>query len=356
MTTLREVPAPAVVPTADSARTLVDCDVHVYFKDGLNDVAEYIPIAWRERLGIGRASIANGVTVGLPKNEFYINTTGGIRRDALADTGPPASDPDAVARQLLDDYGIFRAILLGGPNSGLGTLPDPDAAAVYASAYNDWLCDHWLAADPRFRGALLVAPQDPRLAVAEIERVCARPGIAAIHMPVSRPLAGERHFYPIYEAAERQGLPIMLHPGATESIYANAPMLGGVPTYYIEWHTLLTIPMQANMVSLLCHGVFERFPGLRYVFVRGDSRGPATSCGALIGTGRRCVTRCPGSRRHRVTTWPITFGSPPNRCMSPAGANSWHRCSKPFRPSARCCSALTIRIGISTILAVRCVN
>jgi len=250
---------------------LVDCDVHNYFVDGLYDLAPYMPVEWRHRLGLEAKppswmSGINGVTFSLPKNDLYINPTGGLRRDVAGD-GPPASDPVAVAQDLLDTWGIDRAILLGGAMSGLGALPQYDAAAAVASAYNEWIADRWLREDKRYRAALLIAPQDPELAAREIHRVAEREGFVAIHVPVLSTLAGERHWYPIYAAAEEHDLPLMVHPGATESIYPRAPQMGGVPTYYLEWHTMLTQPPQSNLVSLVCHGVFERFPRLKYVVV-----------------------------------------------------------------------------------------
>jgi hypothetical protein len=144
--------------SAEDPIALVDCDVHVYFERGLQDLSPYLPSVWRERFGLGRGAHINAGQLGLPKNEFYVNTTGGVRLDAVVDGKPPGSSPEVVVDQLFDRYGVDRGILLGGPNSGLGTLPDPDAAAAYASAYNEWLCERWLSVDTRFRGALLVAP------------------------------------------------------------------------------------------------------------------------------------------------------------------------------------------------------
>jgi predicted TIM-barrel fold metal-dependent hydrolase len=159
---------------------------------------------------------------------------------------------------------------MGGNVFGLGALTDPDAAAAIATAYNRWLGEVWLDHDPRFRGALVVAPHDPQLAVQEIERNADRKGIVQVFLPLMNTLMGERHFYPIYAACERHGLPIALHPNSVDAIYQKAATLaGGVPTYYVEWHTALTQVFQANVISLACHGVFERFAGLKVVIAEG---------------------------------------------------------------------------------------
>jgi uncharacterized protein len=45
--------------------------------------------------------------------------------------------------------------------------------------------------------------------------------------------------------------------------------MAGTPTYYLEWHTMLGQIHQSNTASLLCHGVFERFPELTVVIAEG---------------------------------------------------------------------------------------
>ena len=254
----------------------IDCDVHPHLRDGLKSLRPYLSSAWQRRL-LGAAAdqawakdvYASQFT--LPKNDLYINPVGAMRRDAFAADGSvPGSDPATMAEQLLDGYGIDRAVLVGGNVLGLGGLPDADAAATIASAYNDWLSEQWLQFDERYRGGLVVAPQDPELAAAEIERVGDRPGIVQVFLPLINVLMGRRHYYPIYEAAQRQGLPISVHPNSIDGIIQGAAtMAGGVPTYYVEWHTALSQIFQANVISLVCHGVFERFPELHLVIAEG---------------------------------------------------------------------------------------
>jgi predicted TIM-barrel fold metal-dependent hydrolase len=253
----------------------IDCDVHPHLRSGLASLAPYLSTAWRRRLlggvNVGWAKEVYASQLSLPKNDMYINPVGSMRRDAFPEDGSvPGSDPDLVVRQLLDGCGVDRAVLMGGNVFGLGALPDADAAAAIASAYNQWLGETWLDHDPRFRGALVVAPQDPQLAVAEIERMADRPGIVQIFLPLMNTLMGDRHYYPIYAAAAHHGLPVSLHPNSVDGIYQKAATLaGGVPTYYVEWHAALTQIFQANVISLACHGVFERYPGLKIVVAEG---------------------------------------------------------------------------------------
>src|SRR4028118_758931 len=89
-------------------------------------------------------------------------------------------------------------------------------------------------------------------------------------MPLTNILMGQRHYYPIYEAAAELELPITVHPNSSEGIFTTSPSLAGAaPTYYVEWHTGLSQVFQANLISLVCHGVFERFPSLKVVITEG---------------------------------------------------------------------------------------
>jgi uncharacterized protein len=248
--------------------TLVDCDVHPHLRSGWEDLEPFLTTAWRRRIGLGNGG---GDRVSIPRNLMYVNPAGVLRRDARPpDGGVPASDPDYVASHLLDAHGTTRAILIPGEVLGLGAMPDADLAAAIASAYNEWLQAVWLSADGRYRATLVVAPQDPTLAVKEIRRVGDNGDFVAVLMPLTNVLMGDRHYYPIYAAATEQGLPVTIHPNSGDGIFATAPRLaGGPPTYYVEWHTGLSQVFHANLTSLVCHGVFERFPDLKVVVTEG---------------------------------------------------------------------------------------
>lgn len=262
-------------PGRSTRYALVDCDVHPHLKSGLGDLMPYLPDGWRRRLGVGQdeawAKEIYASRFSLPHNVMYINPAGVVRRDALTPGGArPASDPAAVRSQLLDEWGIDRAVLIGGDVFGLGALPDADLAAVVAAAYNDWLCERWLAFDERFRATLVVGCQDPAQAAREIARTGDRPGVVGVFLPLTNVLMGERHYWPIYEAAAERGLPIVLHPNSVDGVYSRGPQLaGGVFTYYTEWHTALTQIFQASLISLVCQGVFERYPQLKLVIAEG---------------------------------------------------------------------------------------
>jgi predicted TIM-barrel fold metal-dependent hydrolase len=277
---MSNVPMALGPPKPDEAGGLgfrtIDCDIHPHFERGVESLGRYLDTAGRRRVlgsahGQAWASQAYASQFTLPKNDMYINPGGVMRRDSFPPGGAvPGSDPDVVVDQLLDGCAVDRAVLTCGNTMGLGALPDPDLAATVASATNEWMSERWIAHDARFRGSVLVAPQDPIKAAKEIDRHAGRPGFVQVHMPMREGLIGERHYWPIYEAAARHGLPVAIHPNSADTIYRNAPNIaGGTPTYYIEWHSMLTEIFQSAVISLVCQGVFERFPGLRFVVIEG---------------------------------------------------------------------------------------
>jgi predicted TIM-barrel fold metal-dependent hydrolase len=267
--------APTARDAGPPGYRLVDCDVHPIMKGGLGDLRPFLSRAAQHRLGLdGRRGLTTGgqrEATSIPRNLLYVNPAGVLRGDAHAPDGSaPGADPRHTAHHHLDAHSIDRAVLIGGEVLGLGAMPDPDAAAMIASAYNDWLAATWLEADERYRGTLVVAVQDPVLAAEEIRRRGADERFVAVLLPLTNLLMGQRHHYPIYEAAAELGLPVVVHPNSGEGIFRTSPSLAGAPpTYYVEWHTGLSQVFQANVISLVCHGVFERFPTLKVVVTEG---------------------------------------------------------------------------------------
>jgi predicted TIM-barrel fold metal-dependent hydrolase len=75
---------------------------------------------------------------------------------------------------------------------------------------------------------------------------------------------GRRRYWPIYEACAEFGLAVMTHAFGN----AGNPITGaGWASYYVEDHVGPAQSVQANVVSMVMEGVFERFPGLRMLSV-----------------------------------------------------------------------------------------
>ncbi|MCE2393710.1 amidohydrolase family protein, partial [Candidatus Poribacteria bacterium] len=172
----------------------------------------------------------------------------------------------------LDVHGIDIAVLSGSTVYGAAVHPNSDYGAAMCRAFNDWTLETWVKADSRFKASIAIAPTDPQQAAEEIHRLGEHPSVFQVIMPAgARMPFGNRFYHPIYEAAQEHGLPMCVHFGAEGSGIANAPTAAGYPSYYLEMRMARPQIAMAHTVSLICEGVFEKFPDFRFLFIEHDT-------------------------------------------------------------------------------------
>jgi hypothetical protein len=237
---------------------VVDCDIHNELAPGA--LNKYLSTRWRrydETYG-NRGDGGFGYPKGAPQ---------AARTDAWPPSGLPAGgDLEFMRAQHLDPMGIEYGILNCLTKSS--RQQNADFAAALCRAVNDWQIEEWLEKESRLRAGIVVPYEDPGLAADEIDRAASHAGFVQVLVlcRTDQPL-GRRKYWPIFEAAERNGLPIGIHFGGGRG---QNPITGcGWPSFYLEDHTVMSLAFQAQVVSLVVEGVFELFPGLRVVLIEG---------------------------------------------------------------------------------------
>ena len=96
-----------------------------------------------------------------------------------------------------------------------GVHPNPYLSADLCTAANRWNAETWLSHDDRLYSGIVVSPQLPDAAQAEIRRWADHPRMSAVIMgglPLHRPY-GDPLYHPVYEAAAEADLVVAVHLG-----------------------------------------------------------------------------------------------------------------------------------------------
>jgi predicted TIM-barrel fold metal-dependent hydrolase len=236
---------------------IIDTDVHHEIRS-TRDLVPYLPDQWKRYITeygwVPERSI--------PFNQIRNATK--YRMDALPEDGStPGSNYQFLKEQLLDKHNMTHAVLTGWFYEASVAKGWFEFAAARASAYNDYTIEHWLEKDKRLLGSITI-PRDPEAAVREIDRVGSHPQMAQVMLPIGDFAWGEPQYHPIFEAANRHGLPIAMHLSA--SITAQG---GDFLRYYVAWRSVHPQAYMTQTISLITNGVFDKYPDLKVALVEG---------------------------------------------------------------------------------------
>jgi hypothetical protein len=257
---------------------VIDADGHV--SEGNIDFASRLPEKWRSQ-----APIKVKDNLGYMRNLIEGRVWSPSQGPAPGVTGPftekarksRAGMMDPVERlKDMDLEGIDVAILFGTPIAlTVNGLMNGEFAAALCHVVNTWLLEYCSADPKRLRAVGLIPCQAPEIAVKEVEFL-AKAGAISAMLPtnVYGRNMGDPMFFPIYEAAEKIGITLSVHPqtghegipGVSGVMAAGSPRFFKYPYVHM---TAFPFELMIAMMHMIGEGVFDRFPKLRVGFMEG---------------------------------------------------------------------------------------
>lgn len=251
-------------PPRDTANRIpvVDCDIHPRLRS-VADMRPYMTDAWWEHFQTYGMRRRHGYVKGHPYPKSQ--PADGMRRDAFPPDGSqPGSNLEFMQAQHLDRYGIEFGVLNPLGPSGQGEQ-NRHLSAVLASATNDWQIEHWTERDARLKASIVVPYEDPQAAAAEIRRRAGtRDFCQVLLLSRTAEALGRPAYWPIYEAAVENGLPVGIHVFG----YSGWPSTNsGWASFYIEEMSEHGTSCSALLTSMVMEGLFEAMPELKVVMI-----------------------------------------------------------------------------------------
>lgn len=237
--------------------TVVDCDFHLLEQQ--SDFISYIDEPYSNVLFDAVDDPKELGTFYPSPGLFSSFTTGKVKQERIASR--------EKVQKIKQELGVDHVIATSSTNLYLSCIPYDDVASALASAYNAWIMDKITDPNNGIHTPIVVAPQNPQRAAEEIEKYSDEPGVVAVSLPdggVTPPL-GDSIYYPIYEAAEKAGLPMVFHSASGTSMM-SFPLQFQSYNQFIANHAFSHATQKmAHLSSLLFEGVPVRFPDLEFV-------------------------------------------------------------------------------------------
>jgi predicted TIM-barrel fold metal-dependent hydrolase len=142
---------------------------------------------------------------------------------------------------------------------------DADVAVPMARDANDRLHAAVKAHPTRFAGFAALPTADPRAAAEELERCVTRLGFkgAMIHGHQRGEFLDAKKYWPIWERAEKLGVPIYLHPALPHPDVVKAYFDGYEELARAPWG--FAVDTSCHFLRLVFAGLFDAYPRLRII-------------------------------------------------------------------------------------------
>lgn len=245
---------PGTTAPANVRAAVVDCDVHPVLESA-QQLLPYLDEYWHDQLV---AQLAPTYEPNYHPRGSSIAQRAGTTTDA---NGRAATKVEHLVADVFGDGFTDFAIL----NCLYATqqMHQPRREQAHARALNEWIANEWLAKDSRLRASIVVPLNSPEAAAAEIDYWSTDDRfVQVLVLGQSELLYGRQIYWPLWEAAERAGLPVAIHVGG---VFRQAPTSVGWPSTHLEWYVGQTSNVEAQISSIISEGVLQKFPKTKVV-------------------------------------------------------------------------------------------
>jgi len=169
-------------------------------------------------------------------------------------------------KRAMEELDIDYSILTPGLNLSLPSVNHTQTAIALMRAYNEWLVDTFADVDG-LKLLIAVTNQRPSAAADEIDRWASEDDVVGVQLPATGlvPPPGHESYNPIFEAAERHGLPLAMHSGNSASSYEFPTQRQWAETFAEDHAFTFFASHFWNLITMLLRGVPERYPNLDVV-------------------------------------------------------------------------------------------
>jgi uncharacterized protein len=217
--------------------------------------------------------------VTLEEHISFPEMAGQIPKDALGGFGqnermqqltPKLADITGERLQSMDANGISMQVL--SVDSSGANLLNPQLGPAFATQYNDLIAERIAGFENRFTAFAHLPMTAPIAAADELERAVKEHHFcgAMIRGLTQDEFLDQTKFAPIFERAEKLGVPIYLHPGlppkgVADIYYSGLPnhsgMAEALACYGWGWHSETAL----HVLRLLYAGIFDKYPTLNLI-------------------------------------------------------------------------------------------
>ena len=189
-----------------------------------------------------------------------------------AGLNPGVADPSVRLDEQERD-GIRGEVMYPSLNMLTFTVQERDVVQEVFRRHNDYCVDYCTDSPERLIAVGCLPLPDVDEAVVEMRRAAGR-GVRGFAIPCSAPLDkpyNHPDYDPFWEVAQDVGVPLTMHIFTGVTWDMGLPAHWGTPGGSIKGYTLAHTSVCNTAADLICGGVVERFPGLRFVIAEFET-------------------------------------------------------------------------------------